>query len=150
MAQSDQRSNTPNTSYSYQLQSVTQHLASLRILTNLFGIVYCQRTESPSTSEDLRTLLDCPTMQITIDSSSKSEHRKELFVEKYKAVHQFNDLELGSLIEVLHYHPNLRKILKTKAPSEPLTSSAERLREIEKTPKESRTHSRSCHPIKAF
>ena len=49
---------TPHKSYNYQPQSVTQLVASLRGLTNVCGIVYCQLTGSPNTFEDLRTF-DC-------------------------------------------------------------------------------------------
>ena len=145
---------TPHKSNNYQPQSVNQLVASLRSLTNLCGIVYCQRTGSPNIFEDLRTL-DCPIIQVTTDILSKSEQRSEVFVEKYKALHQSSDLELRSLGVVLHYYPNLRKILKTRnTKSEELTSNEERLREIEKTTKgellESRTQSRCCYLFIAF
>ena len=103
---------TPHKSNNYQPQSVNQLVASLRSLTNL-DIVYCQHTGSPNIFEDLRTL-DCPIIQVTTDILSKSEQRSEVLVEKYKAVHQSSDLELRSLGVVLHYYPNLRKILKTR------------------------------------
>ena len=104
---------TPHKSNNYQPQSVNQLVASLKSLTNLFGIVYCQRTGSPNIFEDLRTL-DCPIIQVTTDILSKSEQRSEVLVEKYKALHQSSDLGLRSLGVVLHYYPNLRKILKTR------------------------------------
>ena len=104
---------TPLKSNNYQPQSVNQLVASLRSLTNLCGIVYCQRTGSPNIFEDLRTL-DCPLIQVTTDILSKSEQRSEVLVEKYKALHQSSDLELRSLSVVSHYYPNLRKILKTR------------------------------------
>ena len=104
---------TPHKSNNYQPQSVNQLVASLRSLTNLCGIVYCQRTGSPNIFEDLRTL-DCPIIQVTTDILSKSEQRSEVLVEKYKALHHSSDLELRSLGVVSHYYPNLRKILKTR------------------------------------
>ena len=39
---------TPHTSNNYQPHSVNQLVGSLRSLTNLCGIVYCQRTGSPN------------------------------------------------------------------------------------------------------
>ena len=104
---------TPHKRHNYQPQSVNQLVASLRSLTNLCGIVYCQRTGSPNFFEDLRTL-DSPIIQVTTDILSKSEQRSEVLVEKNKALHQSSDLELRSLGVVLHYYPNLRKILKTR------------------------------------
>ena len=104
---------TPHKSNNYQPQSVNQLVASLRSLTNLCGIVDCQRTGSPNIFEDLRTL-DCPIIQVTTDILRKSEQRSEVLVEKYKALHHASDLELRSLGVVLHYYPNLRKVLKTR------------------------------------
>ena len=104
---------TPHKSNNYQPQSVNQLVASLRSLTNLCGMVYCQRIGSPNIFEDLRTL-DCPIIQVTTDTLSKSEQRSEVLVEKYKALHQSSDLELRSLRVVQHYYPNLRNILKTR------------------------------------
>ena len=125
---------TLHKSNNYQPQSVNQLVASLRSLTNLCGIIYCQRTGSPNIFEDLRTL-DCPIIQVTTDILSKSEQRSEVLVEKYKALYQSSDLELRSLGVVLHYYPNLRKILKTRGTNQELTSNEERLREKEKTTK---------------
>ena len=65
---------TPHRSNNYQPQSVTHLLASLRSLTDLCGIVYCQRTGSPNIFEDLRTV-DCLITQVTTDFLSKSEQR---------------------------------------------------------------------------
>ena len=104
---------TPHKSNNYQPKSVNQLVASLRSLTNVCGIVYCQGTGSPDLFEDLRTL-DCPIVQVTTDILSKSEQCSEVLVEKDKALHQSSDLELRSLVVVLHYYPNLRKILKTR------------------------------------
>ena len=97
----------------YQPQSVNQLVTSLKSLTNLCGIVCCQRTGSPIIFEDLR-ILDCPIIQVTTDILSKSEQRSEVLVEKYKAIHQSSNLELRFLGVALHYYPNLRKILKTR------------------------------------
>ena len=100
-------------SNNYQPQSVYQLVVSLRRLTNLCGIVYCQRTGSPNIFDDLRTL-DCPIIQVTNDILSKSEQRSEVLVGKYKALHQSSDLELISLGVFLQYYPKLRKISKTR------------------------------------
>ena len=104
---------TTHESNDYQSQSVNQLAASMRSLKNLCGIVYCQRIGSPNIFEDLRTL-DCPIIQVTTDILSKSEQRSEVFVEKYKPLHQSSDLELRSLGVVLLYYPNLKKILENK------------------------------------
>ena len=63
---------TPHRSNNYQPQSVTQLVASLRSLTNLCGMVYCQGTGSPNIFEDLRTL-DCPIILDTTDIVRKLE-----------------------------------------------------------------------------
>ena len=76
---------TPHKSNNYQPQSVNQLVASLRSLTNLCGIVYCQRTGSPNIFEDLRTL-DCPIIQVTTDILSKSEQRSEVLVERVQSL----------------------------------------------------------------
>ena len=104
---------TSHKSKNYQPQSVNELVASLRSLTNLCGIVYCQCTGSPNIFEDLRTS-DCPIIQVTTDMLSKSEQRSEVLVEKYKALHQSSDLQFKSLGVGLHYYPNLRKIFKTR------------------------------------
>ena len=144
---------TSHKSNNFQLQSVNQLVASLRSLTNLCGIVFCQRTGSPNIFEDLRKL-NCPIIQVTTDILSKSEQRSEVLVEKYKALHQSSDLELGSLCLVLYYYSNLRKTLETRGTK---GRTCEQRREAERKEKttngellESRTQSRCCYLFTAF
>ena len=143
----------PHNSNNYQPQSVNQLVVSLRSLTKLCGIVYCQRTGSPNIYEDLRTL-DCSIIQVTTDILSKSEQRSEVLVEKYKALHQSSDLELRSLGVTLHYYPNLRKILKTRGPKRRTHEQRCEAKRKAKTTKgellKSWTQSRCCYLFIAF
>ena len=86
-------------------QTVDQLIATLKTIPNLFCVVTCQRVGAPYIFDDLVKALDCYVIDVTKHVIGASEQIDE-------SVH--SDIELRTLVSVLHYYPNIKRIFNTR------------------------------------